>query len=1124
MRLLKSLIGRFFLYCLVCCFVITGMLFFCAAGNAQTNPASAAILMGVVTNGASGSSVTGARITVSGKSTYSTSGGIYTLSVDPPGTYTVTCSKPGFDTYISTPVVFQSGGTFLLNIAVWENLTPPSSVSAWLDTVQQKTAVSWAPPSGDYELLYDDGIQDNFTVWSSQGNMNAMKFTPAGFPVKLTGGSINIGAVGNYPAGSNPLVPFQVRIYDATGPGGTPGNSLAGPFDIVPASFGWVEFTLPAPVILYNGAFFIAMVQVGNAPNAAGIAIDETTPQFRSYSLFVSGGSLWFPAGGNFMIRARCTGPGGPVMLSDAPLSMGFYHVFRLRQGEEQNPPVWTFLGATTLSALNDSSWPALPCGPYRWGVKAQYPGNRWSTVTFSNVLGKCWTAPVTIQLAPSCVSDGPAGASMRLVNQAYPDTAYAAIFDSSGMISLPHVWKGNYKLTVIKFGYDTLVQPVPVVAAVSLNITLLQVKIPPANLVVNDSSLMARWDVPRYEKQLFTEKWTSGSFAANSWITEGGLNWTISATTGNPAPSAMFISIPQVTNYSQTLTSRTIAGERSTLLKLKYDICLDNAGTTTENQVAVELWDGSTWHPLKNYSNSGGNLQWTSEEVDISAYTNLNIKLRFRAYGGDSFDINNWNIDNIAVIASEPAQQQASCILGYYFYLGNTIIGYTTKTAFPIPGSQVQFGQTYNACVRALYGSGYSDFACTTFTSRFLYPVRNIHGYPIENVAFISWDKPVIVTDTSSYTPPGLVGYNIYRGDSLIAQINNPDSLSHYDTGLEPGTYLYGVSARYDLTYYGFPGQFGESLQDGPLHIIITFGRQLPFFESWNQGTFAYNDWRFSPSQGNWVIDPNEGLPSPAANFRWQPPKVDYSYAFESPPFNGLPFGCAAIWLDFDLKLSDRNATGTEKMIVEAWYNNEWHKKAEIKNNGSLPWTNYHIDISPVRGKGFRIRFRAAGQNSSDILNWFIDNISVYPVCYPATNLTGEAIGNTVRLTWQPPACYGGNLLNEGFEEDFFPPVQWTKQLTNPAANWAHTAASSPLGVHSGNYSAGLNWDYNHQDEWLIAHDIYVNGDLTFWSYAFQGSLHQDHYFVKVSVDHGATGTHCSICRPCRHTPVPQV
>ena len=1073
---------------------------------AQSNPVSQATLQGIVTNGANGLPVVGAKITVNGKFTWSTSGGVYSLSPDQAGTFPVSCLKAGFDNYVSPPMVFIPGIVSQLNIQLWENLNPPSTVSVYLDTVSQHVPIAWSAPSGSYELLYDDGIQDNFTLWSSQGNMNALKFTPAGFPVRITGGAIHIGAQANYPAGSNPLVTFQVRIYDGTGPGGTPGNSLAGPFDIIPAALGWVEFTLPLPVVMNSGAFFIAMVQGGNAPNAAGIAIDETTPQFRSYSRFASGGGPWFPAGGNFMIRAQCSGPGGPVYLEDTPLSAGISNIYRLRQGEEQNPSVWTMVGSATTFSTTDSNWLSLPCGPYRWGVKTQYSGNRWSPVAFSNILGKCWTAPVNIHLDLSCDSSSRVGTPVKMVNLAYPDTVYAAVFDTAGTVSFPKVWKGTYQLSVTKFGYDTIFLSVPVASPVSLALTLLQVKIPPANLVVNDSSLLARWDVPRFEQRIFSETWSSGSLNTNSWTREGGVNWDISTTSGNPSPSVMFNSVPHQANYSQSLTSKTISGQHSTLLKLRYDIFLDSYGTTTLNQMAVEIWDGATWHTLKNYTNAGGDLPWTSEDLDISTYTNLNFKLRFNASGGDTRDINNWNIDNIEVTGSEPAQVQANCILGYYFYLGNVISGYTTNNAYLIPGNQVQYGQTYNACVRALYGSGYSESACTTLTSHFLYPVLNLHGLPIENAAYIAWEKPVSQTDTSFVTPPGLIGYSLFRDNSLIGTISSADSLSFYDYGLEPGYYQYGVAARYDLTSYGFPGQFGQSLPAGPINLTINWGRQLPFMESWNSGTFSYNEWQFSPSAGNWIIDPGEGLPSPAANFKWQPPVVNYDYSLQSPPFNGLPFNCAAIWLDFDLKLNDRNATGTEKMTVEAYYNNGWHKKSEVKNNGSIPWTNYHLDISPARGKGFRVRFRASGQNSSEILNWLIDNVNIYPVCYPATNLAGEQAGNDVRLTWSPPACYGGTLLNEGFEEGFFPPLQWAIQTTNPSATWSHASASSPVGVHNGSFSAWLNWDYNHQDEWLIAHNIYVNGDLTFWSYAFQGSMHQDHYYLKVSPDQGAT------------------
>jgi len=48
------------------------------------------------------------------------------------------------------------------------------------------------------------------------------------------------------------------------------------------------------------------------------------------------------------------------------------------------------------------------------------------------------------------------------------------------------------------------------------------------------------------------------------------------------------------------------------------------------------------------------------------------------------------------------------------------------------------------------------------------------------------------------------------------------------------------------------------------------------------------------------------------------------------------------------------------------------------------------------------------------------------------------------------------------------------------------------------------LYWDYNAQNEWLIARNMYVSGNLKFWSLAYQGSSHGDHYYVKVSTDHG--------------------
>jgi len=1068
----------------------------------------AAELMGGVTRAPSGDPVIGARIEVNGAWTYSITGGIYTLPVNQAGAWPIHCTKPGFQDFTTGTISFPSVGTVIQNITLQENLIPPASLSAVFDSSLQKVDLSWPAPSGPYEILYDDGVQDNFTVWATQGNMNAVRFTPPAWPLTLDGGMIHIGTLNNYPAGSNPFVDFQVMICDANGTGGAPGSVLAGPFTVTPSVPGWNQFSLPEPLTITSGSFFIVMIQGGNSPNAAGIAVDETTPQFRSYSRFVTGSGPWFPAGGNFMMRARCNGPGGPYFMNDAPDTWTHFTVFRLRQGEEQNPAAWTFLTSTGMLACQDLSWPLLPCAPYRWVIKTNYPGNNSSAARFSNVIGKCWTTPVSFVIASGCVAQGPANALLKLQNLALPDTVYTAIADSSGELIFPRVWKGNYSLSVSKFAYDSIVQSVQVMSTVALNLTLWHKKIAPENLTVNDSNLLARWDVPKFSRTLFSENWNSGTFTANNWTVEGGANWAISTGTGNPAPSAFFNRSPRQIGYSQSLLSKIISGQRSKLLQLRYDIYLDNAGTTTMNAMAVEVWNGIAWNVLKVHTNKTGDIPWSSEEIDISEYTDQNFKVRFRAYGGDSWDINGWNLDNISVVASEPAQELTKCILGYYFYLGNVITGYTDKNAYFIPSGLVQYGQSYQACVTALYSNGYSNQVCVPFTSQYLPPVKNIRGNTLDDQALIEWDQPVISTDSGMVMPPGLTGYRIYRDGIPVNDINHPDTLHFTDQSLEPGHYQYGVSAMYDLTPYGFPGMNAESMPDGPLHLTVNYGRLLPFYESWDAGSYSFNDWRFSPSQGNWTIQTGEGFPAPSSCFNWQPPDLSYSYALESPILNALDLTCASIWLDFDVKLNTRNATGTEKLIVEVFYNNVWNQKMVISNVSTFDWTSHHIEISAVKGKGFRIRFRAAGENSVELLNWFRDNIAVYPVCYPASDPAGEAFDNLVRLTWSPPVCYGGSLLNEGFEEPAFPPQTWSIQTTNTGASWYHAPASATPGVHIGDFSAGIAWDYNHQDEWIIAHNVYINGDLTFWSYAYQGSLHQDHYFVKISSDQGVSWT----------------
>jgi len=152
-----------------------------------------------------------------------------------------------------------------------------------------------------------------------------------------------------------------------------------------------------------------------------------------------------------------------------------------------------------------------------------------------------------------------------------------------------------------------------------------------------------------------------------------------------------------------------------------------------------------------------------------------------------------------------------------------------------------------------------------------------------------------------------------------------------------------------------------------------------LPFFEDWSSGSFSRNGWTAGE---NWVVYGQMGTPLPAVKFQWNPPQSSYNSSLESRWFETPSKNAAVnskIWLDFNLALSDKTSSGNEKMVAEVWGGENWIAVAILKNNGSFSWKTQHIDITgKVRGNAFKIRFTAMGDDSKDIINWMIDNISL--------------------------------------------------------------------------------------------------------------------------------------------------
>jgi len=284
------------------------------------------------------------------------------------------------------------------------------------------------------------------------------------------------------------------------------------------------------------------------------------------------------------------------------------------------------------------------------------------------------------------------------------------------------------------------------------------------------------------------------------------------------------------------------------------------------------------------------------------------------------------------------------------------------------------------------------------------LYPPQNLAGSAVECGSYLYWQLP---QQPGGTTPPGLVGYYIYRNGMQYFYIPDGATLIYYDYMVELGVnYTYSVTARYDLTAYGQPGQFGESAPSGPVTISINCDIVLPFQEYWDQGTFAFNNWQFTPSQLNWSVSTSLGNPLPTAMFSGLPVNQNYASSMYTPALPGMPWKCGNMYLEFDYKLYDIAATGNEQLRARYKITNDWIEVFQVTNNGSTGWIHQKIDISLVNGVSFLVAFKAGGVNSANISGWFVDNILVSHECAGPSACAYTQSANTIILSWQPPEC----------------------------------------------------------------------------------------------------------------------
>jgi subtilisin family serine protease len=173
------------------------------------------------------------------------------------------------------------------------------------------------------QLMYDDGSAEDYGELGSIDSYIAVRFTPTSYPAQLKTARFYVWDETTYP--------FELRVWDDSGPAGAPGTELTEPFaaDPVAASsqheVAWFDIDLTArQIVIEDGSFYIGWRQLEEG-KLNQVGFDNTGPRYtRTWGYLPSLG--WFNLDeycqwcdllpdfcdfcGNIMIRAVLADPG----------------------------------------------------------------------------------------------------------------------------------------------------------------------------------------------------------------------------------------------------------------------------------------------------------------------------------------------------------------------------------------------------------------------------------------------------------------------------------------------------------------------------------------------------------------------------------------------------------------------------------------------------------------------------------------------------------------------------------------------------------------------------------------------------------------------------------------------
>jgi hypothetical protein len=274
------------------------------------------------------------------------------------------------------------GLTLQTNFLVSQRSDSTLFVHAYVTENDSLCYIQWTPNYWDWWMTYDDGEAEDFWVWQNPGSTNAVKFHPFVYPVAVCGGEVFVGD-STFP-GPFLGTTFQMAVFDDDGENGLP-RTILDSMTVTVENYGWVDFTFAGPLpMIWDGSFYLGMIQTAAAPNTAPIGVDTDNPVYNlSYSKFTDHVWLLSPFQ-DFMIRAWITNQLVPPPAADEFEVTRFHYTI---SGGQYITIDTLILDTTEMYSFLDEGWSGLPAGWYGYGIKSHYPGGEWSDYYYSEVL-----------------------------------------------------------------------------------------------------------------------------------------------------------------------------------------------------------------------------------------------------------------------------------------------------------------------------------------------------------------------------------------------------------------------------------------------------------------------------------------------------------------------------------------------------------------------------------------------------------------------------------------------------------------------------------------------------------------------------------------------------------------